>query len=200
MLQKPPVGGTVFYLFLRNETEDFRVRMTQDVAKPLISVEPSWSTSSDEKQNIRLEGLSAKSFHPLSLSPRRRRRRFCVGQRKSRPYFFLHQTFFTKLCFCFGKHSFFSLFIVMHIFLQLSWHNFSIFFILPYLSSVLLYKMYIFPHNLCPPCQWTPEIWKVYPLLVALSPLFRKSGPRRHHSSHFIFAGSCKQKAKYAFL
>lgn len=166
-----------------------------------ISVEPSWSTSSNEKQNIRLEGLIAKSFHPLSLSPRRRRVRFCVGQRKPCPYFVLHQTFFTKLCFCFGKHSFFfSVYSDAYFLAAVVTQFLNFFFILPYLSSVLLYKMYIFPHNLCPPCQWTPEIWRVYPSLVALSPLFRKSGPRRHHSSHFIFVGSCKQKAKYAFL
>lgn len=77
---------------------------------------------------------------------------------------------------------FFSLFIVMHIFLQLSWQNFSIFFILPNSSSVLLYKMYISPHNLCLPCQWTPEIWKVYPLLVALSPI-SENLPSRHCSN-----------------
>lgn len=49
-----------------------------------------------ETKKSGLKDLSAKSFHPLSLSPRWRRMRFCVGQRKSCPawfpYFFLHQT------------------------------------------------------------------------------------------------------------
>lgn len=187
MLRKPPVGGTVFLFVFKKWT--WRLRSEDDTGcgktsdfcgAQLINLQ-QWETKNQAWRTWVRKASTLSVSHPGGGGWG------FVSVKESLVLLDFLTSFFTKLCFCFGKHRrwvfrFFSLFIVMHIFLQLSWHNFSNFFISPNSSSVLLYKMYISPHNLCLPCQWTPEIWKVYPLLVALSPI-SENLPSRHCSN-----------------